>query len=191
MNKTKDKNRLMIVAHADDESIWAGEKLIREKGLWHILCVVTPDYMSKFRIPIFLDKVSEYFDATTEMFDFKDSGAYSKINGDIHSPINKIIEEKDWEVILTHGQSGEYGHPHHIQVHRTVKKIVDGTKKEKVLWFFNPTKKDFALNLSPEKEDIFKNTYDDESGLPEDHPRKWVHSWNTTLGWEEGFVKYK
>ena len=51
--KYKNTNKLMIVAHADDEVIWAGEKLLKEKGQWDILCVVTPDHLSKFRIPIF------------------------------------------------------------------------------------------------------------------------------------------
>ena len=46
--KYKNTNKLMIVAHADDELIWAGETLLKEKGQWDILCVVTPDHQSKY-----------------------------------------------------------------------------------------------------------------------------------------------
>ena len=56
--KYKNTNKLMIVAHADDELIWAGETLLKEKGQWDILCVVAPDHQSKFRIPMHLEGVS-------------------------------------------------------------------------------------------------------------------------------------
>ena len=37
---------------------------------------------------------------------------------------------------------------------------------------------------------LIKNTYDDESGLPDDHPRQWIHGWNTKQGWEENIRRY-
>ena len=88
----------MVVAHADDELIWAGEKLLKEKGQWDILCVVTPDRQSKFRIPMFLKNVSNYLECNTTMLDFADTGwatsnQANPINGDIVTPIKEKITQ--------------------------------------------------------------------------------------------------
>tara|TARA_B100000287_G_scaffold86833_1_gene79452 strand:- start:61303 stop:61884 length:582 start_codon:yes stop_codon:yes gene_type:complete len=188
--KFKNTKNLLIVAHADDELIWAGEKLLKEKEQWDILCIVRPDYQSLFRIPIFLDKVSSYLSANTEMLEFVDTGYYRNIIGDIYTPILNKIKSKNWSNILTHGPNGEYGHPHHIQVHQEVVRAAQNTKNIKNLWIFDPIKHDKILNLTQEKSLLFKNTYDDESGLPDDHPRQWIHGWNTKQGWEENIRKY-
>ena len=112
--------KLMITAHSDDEVIFAGEKLLKEKGQWEIMCMVTPDSQSKFRIPILLEKVSSYLQVKVELMDFEDTGFNAPISGNIFIPIKDKIKSQDWEEILTHGPKGEYGHPHHIQVHNNV-----------------------------------------------------------------------
>lgn len=199
--KYKNTNKLMIVAHADDELIWAGETLLKEKGQWDILCVVTPDHQSKFRIPMFLENVSNYLECNTTMLDFIDSGWYinrqtnkeqaAPINGDINTPILEKIKSKEWSVILTHGESGEYGHYHHTQVHQSVKKALSEIKKLEKLFVFAPIKHSSPLTLSKEKLSLFENTYDIEGGLPPAHPRQWVHGWNTNMGWEEKIINYE
>ena len=181
--------KLMITAHADDEVIFAGEKLLKEKGQWEILCIVTPDGQSKFRIPMFLNSVSKYLDAKTEMLDFEDTGFSAFINGNILGPIEAKIRSKNWEEILTHGKAGEYGHPHHIQVHKNVVAACSQDDLKK-LYVFDPIKHDVELELTETKRKLFEATYDDESALPEDHPRKGIHGWNTRQGWEERIVKF-
>lgn len=186
----REINRLLITAHADDEVIWAGETLLKERGQWEILCIVTPDNQSLFRIPIFKNKIREYLDVSTQMLSFKDTGYYSWIDGDIYTPILNKIKSKRWDRILTHNKRGEYGHLHHIQVHREVLRAATVTNNLDKLWIFDPIKHDNPLILSEEKRKLFEMTYDDESGLPNDHPREWIHGWNTTQGWEEGIKKY-
>jgi len=192
----KNTTKLMVVAHADDELIWAGEKLLKEKGQWDILCVVTPDHQSKFRIPMFLKNVSSYLECNTTMLDFVDTGWRSDnqanpINGDIITPIKEKINSKEWSMILTHGESGEYGHYHHIQVHEAVKSILENKGIIDKLFVFNPIKHPTPLTLSKEKLSLFENTYDLEHDLPIGHPKKWIHGWNTNMGWEERIIKYK
>jgi LmbE family N-acetylglucosaminyl deacetylase len=186
----ENTNKLMIVAHADDELVWAGEKLLKEKGQWDILCIVTPDSQSPFRIPIFLNKVSKIVCANTSMLSFEDTGFCSMINGDIFSPILEKIKSKKWEQILTHGPKGEYGHQHHIQIHHEVVKASKQIGLLDKLWVFEPIKSEIPLELSEKKRLLFENTYDDETNLPAEHPRQWVHGWNTTQGWKENIVKY-
>ena len=190
--KYKNTNKLMIVAHADDEVIWAGEKLLKEKGQWDILCVVTPDHLSKFRIPIFENLVSDYFQANTTMLKYwEDPGFNIPVSTDIIYSIYKKIKSKEWTEILTHGEAGEYGHLHHKQVHSAVVHSVDKLGLLDKLWVFDPIKQPPIENLTEEKAHIFVNTYDDETNLPIDHPRKWVHGWNTTQGWVENIKKWE
>jgi len=185
-------NKLMIVAHADDEVIWAGEKLLKEKGQWDILCVVLPDSQSKFRIPMFLEKVSCYLETNTEMLrDFEDPGFYSPLPMEILEPIRSKIKEKEWDQILTHGKNGEYGHIHHKQVHEVVVGLANDLDILDRLWVFDPIKNAPIKSLTKAKADIFSNTYDDETLLPSDHPTKWIHGWNTTQGWVENIKKWK
>ena len=58
------------------------------------------------------------------------------------------------------------------------------------MYVFDPIKHDVELELTETKRQLFEATYDDESNLPEDHPRKWIHGWNTRQGWEERIVKF-
>jgi len=154
------------------------------------MCVVTPDDQSKFRIPMFLEKVNAYLDVTTELLDFEDYGFHSSIQGDILTPIRKKIESNDWEEILTHGPKGEYGHPHHIQVHNNVVLACRRTNNLDKLYIFDPIKHDKIEQLTETKRKLFEATYDDETNLPDDHPRQWIHGWNTTQGWEEHIKKF-
>jgi LmbE family N-acetylglucosaminyl deacetylase len=182
--------KLMITAHADDECIFAGEKLLQEKGQWEIMCMVTPDSQSKFRIPMLLEKVSSHLDVEVELMDFEDTGFNSPILGDIFTPIMNKIKGEDWDEILTHGSRGEYGHPHHIQVHNNVVAACRQTGNVDKLYVFDPIKHDKIDELTDTKRKLFDATYDDETSLPSDHPRKWIHGWNTTQGWEERITKF-
>lgn len=184
-------NKLLIVAHADDEVIFAGEKLLQEKGQWEIVVVVTPDHRGIFKIPMFLENVSSYLDAKTELWSFQDTGFHAQIQGDIFTPILYKISSRSWQKILTHGQSGEYGHPHHIQVHHSVVKACKQINQLEKLYVFHPIKHDYCLKLSNSKRQLFENTYDDETNLPPQHHKKWVYGINTKQGWKENIVKYE
>lgn len=182
--------KLMITAHADDEVIFAGEKLLQEKGQWHIMCMVTPDGESKFRIPMLLENVATYLNAKVELMDFQDSGFHSAVIGDMLTPIKQKINSQQWDEILTHGPKGEYGHPHHIQVHNNVVAACREYNYLDKLYVFDPIKHEKIDRLTESKRKLFEATYDDETNLPHDHPRKWIHGWNTTQGWEEHIRKF-
>ena len=49
-------DQLMIIAHPDDELIWAGEILVAQPGRWEILCIVTPWSRSMHRVATFFAK---------------------------------------------------------------------------------------------------------------------------------------
>lgn len=57
--------------------------------------------------------------------------------------INKHLEDKDYDVIYTHGESGEYRHIRHKEIHQTVNKMLDsGMLKAKRIYYFNYRKKE-------------------------------------------------
>jgi len=182
-------DKLMIIAHADDEIIWGGEELMNAPGEWDILCITTPPPIATFRIPIFLNKVSAYLNINTTMLSFKDSGLHNIIEGNIEASIEEKIKSKEWAKIITHGAQGEYGHMHHKQVHRAVVSVMKKTDDLDILWTFNPKKNALGV-LSEEKMKLFQKTYDDHPELSIDHPRRQHFRYNTTKGWQENIKKF-
>jgi LmbE family N-acetylglucosaminyl deacetylase len=147
------KNILIIVAHPDDELLFGGSALLEEQN-WKVVCLTNKSNetrkfefeksMRDLAVPIF------------KMYDLKD---------DINSPLDtQRLEEiirgelgnKNWSKVVTHNNIGEYGHPHHKQVHDTVKNILGN---DNLLWVFDKDKTYVNENIVKEKTDIFFNRY--------------------------------
>lgn len=130
---TKGVNKLMIVAHPDDEILWGGAHLIDDDYLVVcITCGVRYDRVLEF---------VEVMDATNDKYVML--GYPDKTNGerdnwntvyeDISKDLKQIIELKDWELIVTHNPDGEYGHQHHKMTSAIVTDVTDNKNK---LYYF-------------------------------------------------------
>ena len=106
-------DKLMIVAHPDDEMIWGGAHLL--EGGYLVLCIT--DGRNKTRTAEFEKAVTqsgniplilEYPDKVNFMRDDWDS-----VRNGIETDIQSVIRLKDWSLIVTHNAAGEYGHQHH------------------------------------------------------------------------------
>lgn len=114
---------LMIVAHPDDETIWGGNHL--KQGNYFVLCLTNQsnEIRSKEFYEVMKQSNSEglilnYPDKTNgKRDDWKSSKA--KITEDI----KYIIQQNDWQEIVTHNPDGEYGHNHHIMTNQIVTSI--------------------------------------------------------------------
>lgn len=118
-------DKLLIVAHPDDEILWGGGNLLSQSG-WFVLCsshVNDPVRSLEFYSTMSYCNVTRYM-----MFNVEDTYTEDPLEADRlydGSTFDKALQElsrKEWKVVLTHNEKGEYGHEHHKKVHRMVKK---------------------------------------------------------------------
>lgn len=126
-------NRLMIVAHPDDETLWGGSDLINEDYL--VVCITCG--VNKTRVKEF-EKVMKQTNDEYIMLGYPDKtngkrDDWEKCQDDLMKDLNDIINLKDWDVIVTHNPDGEYGHEHHKMTSQFVSELV--SKKDKLLYF--------------------------------------------------------
>lgn len=126
-------NKLMIVAHPDDEMLWGGSHLIDEDYL--VVCVTCG--VDELRVKEIERVLKETNDGLIML------GYPDKTNGErdnwntsrdgIKEDLKKIFELKDWDAIVTHNPFGEYGHIHHKMTSEIVTNNYDN--KEKLVYF--------------------------------------------------------
>lgn len=124
----KLKANLIVVAHPDDESIFFGGLLQKERSRpWHLVCVTDGNGDGRGR-----DRHQELRSAakrlkieTVEHWDFADKYEqrleYSQLSERL-----KILSPQV-HTIYTHGLLGEYGHPHHQDVSYAVHRLFSKT----------------------------------------------------------------
>lgn len=104
--------RLVIVAHPDDETLWAGGLMLAYPGDWTVVCCSIPQ-----RDPI---RAWKFFDACDRL------GAKGRLvpalEPDANEPMVSHRILADWvnqfDVVVSHNAQGEYGHLHHRNLNR-------------------------------------------------------------------------
>lgn len=131
--------KLMIVAHPDDETIWGGGHLLKDKGRYLVVCVTAGTDSIRDEE---LKNAMAFCHAQYLKLGFPDLDKYQKQDRwetsrvDIRATLEIIMTAKDWQSIVTHNPRGEYGHRHHKMISRFVTSSFEkGISPEKLFYF--------------------------------------------------------
>ena len=129
-------NKLMVVAHPDDETIWGGQHLLEDDYL--VVCLTNAN--NKQRKKEFFQVMQESNDIGI-MLSYPDKvnnkrDDWSSSKEDIEKDIAYLLQYKKWDLIITHNPDGEYGHIHHKMTSRIVSGAVESRKEKDCLYYF-------------------------------------------------------
>jgi LmbE family N-acetylglucosaminyl deacetylase len=124
LKKKKEINRLIFVAHPDDESVWCDEKLDNKT---HVVIVFG---LSKLGLEIAKLRKNEFKNAmeiagcSYEIWNYFEKSNKLQNDSQIKENILKVLDNfKNIEEIYTHNEFGEYGHMDHIKIHNIMKDV--------------------------------------------------------------------
>jgi LmbE family N-acetylglucosaminyl deacetylase len=114
-------NCLVIVAHPDDETLWAGGiMLLHSETRWTVITLCRksdPDRAAKFQ------RVMEYLGAKGIMGDLDDSPEQSPLaEKDVRKTILTLLPMDKFDLVLTHSRWGEY--TRHLRHEETSKAVL-------------------------------------------------------------------
>lgn len=156
-------NKIMFVAHPDDDSIWGGAHLLEDGSNYLVVCItcgVRQDRVEEFKTA--MDKVGSKY----VMLGWPDKTNGEKDNWEtsldgIHKDIKELLDLKDWEMIVTHNPEGEYGHIHHKMTSSEVTSLADTSKLMYFAKYYKPAViDDYKDNLVEIDEEMYKRKYD-------------------------------
>ena len=134
-DNTKAK-KLMIVAHPDDDTLWGGAHLM--SGDYFVVCITNG--RNDTRKGEF-EKMLSQSGNSGYILEYPDKVAgerddWSQVWDRIEKDVGRIMNCKDWELIVTHNKDGEYGHQHHKYTHNIVTQLYEKNKLSEPLYCF-------------------------------------------------------
>jgi LmbE family N-acetylglucosaminyl deacetylase len=131
------KEIAVIVAHPDDETLWAGGMILMNPGCkWTIISLCRANDTD--RAPKFFSALKVY-GASGAMGDLDDGpGQKPLLNEDIEKSIASLLPRINYDLIVTHSPAGEYTrHKRHEETGRAVFYLWEkGKITSSQLWFF-------------------------------------------------------
>jgi LmbE family N-acetylglucosaminyl deacetylase len=134
---SKIKTIAIIVAHPDDETLWAGGTILSNPGREYFIVSLCrkndPDRAPKFK------KVLDIFGAVGTMGDLDDGPDQVRLaESEVQNTILQLLPKKHFDLIITHSIYGEYTrHRRHEETGKAVIKLWhNGKIKCSELWAF-------------------------------------------------------
>ena len=126
-NRVIDK--IMIVAHPDDEALFGGAELLTHPEEYKVVAV--DEYHNEVRKQEFIDSM--------EFIGIEDYEHWTGYKGgeDYHREkliyeLLRVLRERKYKKIVTHNRQGEYGHPRHRALHDVLNHL-----RPELLWCFD------------------------------------------------------
>jgi LmbE family N-acetylglucosaminyl deacetylase len=110
---TDVRRAALVVAHPDDETLWCAGLLLRHPILWTVIACSIPR-----RDPVRAWKfyeACEALEATPRLLPYIEAEPAQPLSG------LQLLDLSGFDLVVTHGAAGEYGHAQHRQVHQHVK----------------------------------------------------------------------
>jgi len=134
---SKTKTIAVIVAHPDDETLWAGGTLLMNPGKQYFIASLCrkadPDRAPKFK------KATKALAATGIMGDLDDGPEQTPLTDKhVETAVQNLLPAVSFDLIITHSVYGEYTrHRRHEEVGRAVINLwMTGRLQTKALWTF-------------------------------------------------------
>ena len=147
-NASKYK-KLMIVAHPDDETLWGGANLFKDR--YFVVCLTNGFNLKRANDFKELLKFSNNSGIILNYPDLQDNvrDDWSEVRNGILKDLSKLLIYQYWEKIVTHGPDGTTGHIHHKKTCKYVTKIVKKYNEYNNLYYFGKfyAKKKLPKNL--------------------------------------------
>tara|TARA_Y100000389_G_C17362220_1_gene464397 strand:+ start:485 stop:1132 length:648 start_codon:yes stop_codon:yes gene_type:complete len=115
----KKFNKLMIIAHPDDELIFGGAELMKNKG-YKVVCITNQN--DPIRLKEFVGLMKE-LKVAYEILNHPDNMNYKNVKKPYYDYIENLILQSNVTKITTHNKKGEYGHNFHKAVSNMVTRI--------------------------------------------------------------------
>lgn len=173
LTNNKKANKLMVVAHPDDETIFGGKYLSPE---WKVVCITNGSFRSSNALTINIKdrskefiKVMNEFGCSYEMWDYEDN--YFNANWD-NSLIDKLsnLFNQHFDIVVTHNSKGEYGHRQHIKLHQIISKLNPPN-----LYFFNYN--EYEINYDVNKINEILKIYNSQGDLSRIYNKYILHQY--------------
>ena len=184
MKKRNSATAALIVAHPDDETLWAGGTVLSHSD-WHWTIVSLCRSSDKDRAPKF-NRAVEQLGAVGQIGDLDDGPEQSPLSEiDVHQMVLSLLPNVKFDLVVTHSPHGEYTrHRRHEEAGVAVALLWErGQIKAKEVWMFA-----YADGGMGGKEDLPKaiKTAHLISYLPEDVWRKKYQIITDTYGFAPG-----
>jgi len=141
-------DKIMIVAHPDDEALFGGAELLTYPEEYKVVAV--DEYHNEVRRAEFISSM--------QFIGITDSEHWSGFKGgeDYHREkliyeLLRVLRERKYKKIVTHNKQGEYGHPRHRALHDVLNHL-----RPELLWQFDKGSNRLPQDLLLKKRDLLK-----------------------------------
>ena len=141
-------DKLMIVAHPDDEALFGGAELLTHPDEYKVVAV--DEYHNEVRRAEFISSMQFIGIVDSEHWSgFKGGEDYKREK--LIYELLRVLRERNWTKVVTHNKIGEYGHPRHRALHDILNHL-----RPDILWQFDKGKERLSRYILNKKRDLLK-----------------------------------